>query len=193
MKNKLLLSLFIFFSLLFLFSLLNCGIPQVLPYLSIPVAEKNSVSFESITEFQNFTIYFTCTNQEEYFRGYYFFYRDTDGFLKKGFFSYFNNSTLKLEKLDSIPAANELDDFRIGKDFKFIFYISNILYNNSSINNIRDSYLLLNEEEEDLYTLYKTEKNISIYLIPLGEDAKGYFIYEPAFSTSQNRVIFNFK
>ncbi len=193
--SKKYLSFVIFFSFIFSLFFFRCGIPQVLPFLNIPIADQNSISLEIQINFDTTTVIYTCNNSEDYFKGYYFYYRDSNQFLKKGYFSYFDEIENKWKNLSSIPTATELNDFKNQEDFKFTFYMNNATNNfpNSNQNNIRDSYFLLTEDEKNFSTLYESGKTITIYLIPIGEDIYGFYIYTPAFSTYENRVIFNFK
>jgi len=184
---------FIFVSYLFYF--LGCGIPEVLPSLNIPIADINSVSIEDISEFETKYIIFTCTNNESYFQGYYFFYRDSSNFLNQASFSYFDQDLKKWVIIDSIPLESELLEFKIMKNFPFTFYFSKSSYPYSSNGgSIRDTYLIVQKDNENnLSDLYTKGKSLTIYLIPIGKDSNGPYVYTPAFSTSSNRVIFNFK
>jgi hypothetical protein len=193
------ISIVIFLLFTFISSLLyftSCGIPQVLPTLNIPIAEYSSATIEDSSEFENKSITFTCTNDESYFQGYYFFYRDSSNFLNQASFCYFDQDLHEWVFIDSIPSSNEIDEFKTFKNFQFTFYFNNIFYPESSNTSgtIRDTYLIVQKDNKNnLSELYAKGKSLTIYLIPIGKDIKGPYIYTPAFSTSSNRVIFNFK
>ncbi len=191
MKINLSIKIFILLIFYILF-ISSCGIPQVLPFLNIPVAQQNSYNIESELDFLNTTIIYTVNNKEEYFKGYYFYYSDTDGYWFKGKFAYFDSSSNKFIYLDNMPLPSELSEFKQQSNFNFTFHL-NYNFIDSSYKNIRDTYILVQDDENELTELYKSGKKLTIYLIPLGEDENGLFIYTPATTTSQNRVIFNFK
>lgn len=184
---------FIFVSYLFYF--LGCGIPEVLPILNIPIAEKNSYTIEDISQFDILSIIFTCTNKELNFDGYYFFYRDSSNFLNQASFSYFDQDLNDWVFIDSIPSESEIVEYKTKKNFQFTFYFNKSFYPTSSnFGSIRDTYLIVQKDNKNnLSDLYEKGKSLTIYLIPIGEDSNGPYVYTPAFSTSSNRVIFNFK
>lgn len=192
-------TLFFFFNIISLsiifFFVSSCGIPEVLPFLEIPIANETSYIIQSSLEFIGKSIIFTCNNNESYFKGYLIFYRDSNLYLKQGYFSYYDNQSNKWVVVNSIPAESELTDYLNTKDFQFTFYLSSINYPYSNTNeDIRDTYLILKEDKESSFSeLYEQGKSISLYLVPIGEDIKGIYVYTPAFSTTSNRVIFNFK
>ncbi len=192
-------TLFFFFNIISLsiifFFFISCGIPEVLPFLEIPIANQNSYIIQSSLDFIEKSLIFKCNNSEPYFKGYLIFYRDSNLYLKQGYFSYYDNQSNKWVVVNSIPAESELPDYLNTKDFQFTFYLSNINYPYSNTNeDILDNYLILKEDKESSFSeLYEQGKSISLYLVPIGEDIKGIYVYTPAFSTTSNRVVFNFK
>ncbi len=191
---KFIIMILLFYFILFYF--IGCSIPQILPILNIPIAEKNSYTIEESSQFDNLSIIFTCTNQETYFKGYYFYYLDSSGFLNQAAFSYFDTNSNKWVVLDSIPSSDELSTFITKKDFQFTFFFSKSFYPTSANSNssIKDTYVIIQKDNEnDLSKLYLKGKSLTIYLVPIGLDSYGPYIYTPAFSTTSNKVIFSFK
>lgn len=192
MKKFFLIFLYIF---LFIFLFINsCGIPQVLPHLNIPIADINSYS--NVEQLDNKSIIYTCTNKENYFKGYQFFYVDTNNFFNKGYFCYFDEQQQKLITVDTIPTESELALFKTKTNFQFTFYLNkNRLIGTHITDSIRDTYSLLQEDKiSDISELYASGKSITIYFVPVGVDELGkFYVYTPAFTTSSNKVIFSFK
>lgn len=193
MKKLMKFFLFIYFISIFFLLMLNCSIPQILPHLEIPVASINQDIINSDITLKNLSFYFICNNDENYFKGYYFIYKDSSNFINIGYFAYFDKEQNQFIYLNKIPQENEISNFKITKNFKYYFYLSINFVTDSSHNGVKDTYILVDENKNEISQKYEKGKSITLYLIPTGEDSSGIYIYTPAFSTSSNRIILSFK
>ncbi|MFN3410991.1 MAG: hypothetical protein ACK4YF_02385 [Exilispira sp.] len=193
MKKLAKFSLFIYFISIFFLLIMNCSIPQILPHLEIPVASINQDIIDSDINLKNLSFYFVCNNNENNFKGYYFFYKDSSNFLNIGHFAYFDKEQNQFVYLNKIPQESEISNFKSIKNFRYYFYLSINSETDSSNYGVRDTYILVDENKNEISQKYEPGKSITLYLIPIGEDVQGIYIYTPAFSTSSNRIILSFK
>jgi hypothetical protein len=187
---------FILVVFLILFCIFSCcGLPEPMPPLELPISTTKTYSISSNGIYDSWNIQYVSSNKESYFEGYLFYYKDADGYLKNGYFLYYDTDN-KSQIVSTIPLAGELADFlSIEEDIPFTFSIVESNYSSQFYENtVRNMYLLLDSDQEPIsVNNSKNGTTIYLYLVPSGLDTSNRLFIFPAFSVTTNRVTLTFK
>jgi len=187
---------FILFTLSILFCIFSCcGLPEPMPPLELPISTTKTFAISSSgSSYDLWNIEFVSSNKESYFKGYLFYYKDADGYLKNGYFLYYEDNESRI--VSTIPLTGELTDFlTIEDDIPFTFSISKSNFTSQFYENkIRNMYVLLDSEQESMsVNNSKNGTTIYLYLVPSGLDTSNRLFIFPAFSVTTNMVTLTFK